>query len=338
MPGSTSRWRTIVAVVAVLIGSLLVPPALAAASVRTLVTDTDGFVAGYGPLIEDEEFQTWLTDQVVGIAMERAGLESLVDDALSGLAEDSRTSTRVALELLREPTVQGLRAVLTRATTTVVTSEQFATAWHSGLRLAHVQLNTLGADVPDALLRITPEGLVLQLGPLVELVRARLLEDGFTLAERIPAVDRGVLVVPSTSLASVHTWYQGALAAGVWLPVSVAVLLLVGVIAARNRPRAVGWAACGVVAGALVVLLLLALARSLAVDALNDGQLPAGVADQVWQATTNGLRWSVAVTILVALVVGVVAWVAGSSPWARHLRGSVRQFRLRRILEDRPSA
>src|ERR671913_274153 len=57
------RWWTVLAVVLVVLGCLLAPLAVIGGWGKTILTDTDAFVATYAPLARDPAVQSYIVDQ-----------------------------------------------------------------------------------------------------------------------------------------------------------------------------------------------------------------------------------------------------------------------------------
>ena len=201
--GRQPRWRGVLSAFLIVLAGLLTPVAMISGWARATLTDTDAFVATYGPVIRDPSVRTYLTDQVVAAIDGRIGIEGLVGDAVDGLAGalGNRPRLTSALQLLQRPAVEGLRSMIVRVTGEVVAAEGFARAWEQSLRTSHIQVTGALAGDPRATLTFAEAGVGLQLGPMIDRVRTALLDRGFRLAARIPAVDRTIVLWPHLRLA-----------------------------------------------------------------------------------------------------------------------------------------
>ena len=63
-PGSRQRWRTILAVVLIVVGCVLAPLAGVAVWARSQVTNTDRYVRTAAPLASDPAIQQAIADQI----------------------------------------------------------------------------------------------------------------------------------------------------------------------------------------------------------------------------------------------------------------------------------
>ena len=79
------RWRSVTAVVLIVLGCVLAPVAGLAVWTSNQVSDTDRFVRSVSPLIDDPDVQGALTDRLTATVFEYVDVESLADDAVDAL-------------------------------------------------------------------------------------------------------------------------------------------------------------------------------------------------------------------------------------------------------------
>jgi hypothetical protein len=184
---------------------LLAPVSLLTGWAWSQVSDTDRFVATYGPLATSPEVRTLvgtrLTDEIAG----RLGVVG------------------------RLPAT---RRVIADATDAVLTSDALDTAWRASLRLTHAQLNSLLAAEPGAV-ELNDGALQLQLGPFADAVKRRLVDAGVPFAGLIPEVNAAVTIVQldADTVAQARLGYRLLGATASWLPwlalvAGVAIVLL----------------------------------------------------------------------------------------------------------------
>lgn len=312
--GSTRsrRGRAALATVLIVLAALLTPVALAASWSRAVLSDTDAVVATLAPLAQDTRLQVYLADQVSGVLQQRVDTDAMVNRAFDGLAAEleDRPRAQGALNALRQPAADGVRAALENAVTEAVASDTFAQAWQQALRISHAQAVAVLQGDPDRALTVESEGLGLRLGPLVARVQQQLVERGFDFLARIPPIERTVVLVESEYLVRVQAVYGGAVAAGAWLPWVAAALLGGGVLVAVRRRRATVWAALGLGAGALAVLAAVAYGRASAQANVPAATMPPDVLQLFYDTLLGGLREPALATLLLAAVVGAAAAAA----------------------------
>ena len=99
---------------------------------------------------------------------------------------------------------------------------------------------------PDAALSIGGEGTIsVQLGPVIEAVKQRLVEQGVGFAASIPVVDRSIVVAQNDAFVLVQTFTRSRSRSAPGCPWIVLALLVAGVLVAKRRPKALVWTAGG---------------------------------------------------------------------------------------------
>lgn len=334
-PPSRQRWRAVLAVVLIAFGVLLAPVAVVSQWTKTVVTDTDTFVATVAPLADDPAFQAFLVTEIVGVVEEQVDIEALATDLFDGLASlDLPPRAQDALKLLEAPAVEGVRSLIRTAAERVVASDAFANVWEEALRLSQTQIiAALEGDTSSALV-ITDTGEVgIQLGPIIAEVKKQLVDQGFGLAANIPEIDRTIPIAQSDALVQARTAYQLLNLAGTWLPWVSLVLIAAGVLVARRRSLALIWA--GVTLGLSMALLAagVSVGRFFFINALSPDYLPSDLAGTVYDSLVPLVYASALSVGLAAVTVAVVAYLAGPfrgaiavrrlvTDGARHLRAS----------------
>lgn len=316
------RGRAALAVVLIVLGSLLAPVAIVTSWSRVVLSDTDAVVATLAPLAKDARVQAYLSQQVTAAIEQQVDIDAMVNQVFDGLggAIQGRPQAQLALQALRQPAADGVRSAIDTAVNRVVASDAFAQAWSEALRTSHAQtISALQGD-PDAALTINSEGLGLRLAPLITRVKDVLAERGFALAAQIPVVDKTIVLAPAESLAQVQLAYRSAVMAGFWLALVVLALVVGGIVAAVNRARATVWAAVGLGLAALAVLTGLAAGRIAAQIAVPAAVMPNDLLQLFYDTVSAALTELATATLVLAVVVGVAAWLAGPFASARRLR------------------
>lgn len=298
---------------------------------RTLL-DTDRYVALVGPLAEEPAVQAQVVDVVTDQVMARIDVESATAAALDALAGSvdaeqrpllSAQATRraddaaaVLAPVLAREVESFVRDVVDR----VVTSPRFAAVWEAVNRTGHRAVVVVVTGEGEVV-RAGPDGTVtIGLGPVVDVVRSELTDRGFSLAERIPAIDPEIVVGQFPQVETAQRAVVLLDRAASWLPWVVVVLAALAVWVAPARRRGVGLVAGAWALGGLLLVVGIAVGRSAYL-----GALPPAVADGatgvVYDRLVGPLRadgwWLVAVgVVLLALVV----------LWPR-VRGAVRTSR-----------
>ncbi len=285
---------------------------------RTLL-DTDRYVALVAPLASEPAVRTQVVDVVTDQVMARVDVESATVaalDALAGTVDAERRpllsdgATRraddaaaVLAPVLAREVESFVRDVVERT----VSSSRFATVWESANRAGHRAVVVVVTGEGEVV-RAGPDGTVtIGLGPVVDAVRTELADRGFSLAERIPAVDPQIVVGQFPQVETAQRAVVLLDRAASWLPWLVVVLAALAVWVAPARRRGVGLVAGAWAVAGLLLVVGIAVGRSAYLDALPPA-VAEGATGVVYDRLVGPLRadgWWLAVVgvVLAALVV-----------------------------------
>ncbi|MEV0583332.1 hypothetical protein [Nonomuraea sp. NPDC050310] len=270
--------RKVLAALLLVAGCVLAPVAVAGFWAANEIVDSDRYAAAVGPLADDPAVQSAVT-------------ERLTDEIVQYLPLD-----------------RAVRGAVQR----VVTSDAFARAWTEANRVAHDQLDALLSGEGGGSL-VTEDGTTvsLDLGPLINGIKQQLVASGLTFAGRIPAAHPTIELVQVEDLAFYQSLYQWAAKLKWVLPGLTVVLLVLGVLAARRRSRALVWTGLGLALGMAVLAGVLAWARSGYLGATGTKGLDPAAAAAFFDALTRSLWIGLLVIGVAGLLLGVGAWLAG---------------------------
>ena len=321
--GPRQRWRSVTAAVLITVGCLLSPLAVTAVWAHQEISNTDRYVQTVSPLASDPAVQRAVTNRITTAIFERVDVNALVGDAVSRLqAQGLPPQVSGALGALSAPITNGVEGFTRDQVAKIVASPQFAQAWDAANRAAHTQVvNVLSGNQSGA---VTAQGnaVVVDLGPFVEQVKTRLVDEGFGLAANIPAVNASVTLFQSDQLPRVQGAYRLLEALGLWLPVISLVLIGAGVYVAKSHRRALLGGALGVAGGMLLLGLALTWGRSAYLGALPSG-VDTQAATSLFDTLVRFLRDALRATLVAALVVAALAFFAGGSVTATRTRGAL---------------
>ena len=323
--GRAARGRgwTALAAVLIVLGCLLAPLAVVSGWAKSTLSDTDNFVATYGPLASDPEVQAFVVDQLDEVINQNINIEQLTSDVLDGIkALGTRPAASRALDALKDPATQGVQTVIRNGITDFVASDTFAQSWERSLEASHTQLLAILSNDPDALVAALDDGTIgIQLGPIVEDVKRALVARGLAIASRIPAVQRTIPIALSDQIATAQTGYRIVVALGSWLPWLALIFLAAGVLVARRRSVALVLAALGLGLSALVLVLGLTLGRMVLLTSIPAATVPGNILTIFYDTATAAMRDTAVATLVLALAVAAVGWLAGPFRTPRRLRG-----------------
>jgi hypothetical protein len=169
----------------------------------------------------------------------------------------------------------------------------------------------------------------LDLGPFIDAAKKRLAAEGLTAVNVIPAVHPTVALAPADQLVRAQSAYATLDSLAAVLPWITLLVLAVGVYLARVRMSALVAASLGVASALVVLAAGLLVARGLLVGAVPASGAAAAAAS--FDIIVGFLRASGRVVLVLALVVALGAFLAGSSAsamgvrhWVKSLLGRIR--------------
>ncbi len=121
---------------------------------------------------------------------------------------------------------------------------------------------------------VTGDTVSVNLAAVIDVVKKRLVDAGFTLANRIPTVNAQFTIFQSADLAKAQTVYRLLDSLARWLPVLALLLLALAVYVARRRRQTLIWSAVAVAASMLVLGAALNIFRPVYLDAIDPRVLP----------------------------------------------------------------
>jgi hypothetical protein len=308
-------WRgPIVALCLVLVG-VLAPLSILATWAHDEVSDTDRYVETVAPLAQSPEVQaavtTRLTDRIMGLL----DVEAVTQDAVDALAARGLRPRAVAsLTALSGPLTQGVETFVGNQVGRIVGSDEFADAWAQANRVAHTQMVAVLSGETGEAVQVTGGTVQLNLGVVIDRVKERLLDTGFTLASRIPQVSAEITLFQSDELARAQTAFRLLDAAARALPVIALVLLGLAVAVSVRRRRTLTLGALVIAASMLALGAALNLFRIAYLDAVPSDRLPADAAAVIFDQIVEFIRLNLRALLVVSLAVAFVAWVSGPDP------------------------
>ncbi|MFI9294298.1 hypothetical protein [Streptomyces gardneri] len=316
VPPPRHRLRSFCAALLVVIGCVLVPLGIVASWTSDIVGDTDRYVQTVAPLAEDPAVQAAVTDRVTNAVMDHIDLASL----LEGVASDQRPLVQKALGRLGGSLESSVASFVRDRAQDVVGSQAFATLWTDANRAIHTSVDRALTGSDDGAVKIETDSVTLDLAPVIERVKERLVDSGLTVAAKIPEIHTSFTILRSDDIGKVKTGFSLLQLMGVWLPVIAVLLVAAGVLLAARRRRTLIAAALGVAFAAIVLGAALTVFRPVYLNALPAGVSPAA-AGSVYDTLIRYLRTSVRVYAVLGVLVALAAWLSGPSRPAVLTRG-----------------
>ncbi|GGQ83836.1 hypothetical protein [Streptomyces asoensis] len=309
------RVRSVVAVVLIVLGCVLAPLGVVAAWTSSIVGDTDRYVATVRPLAADKDIQNAAANRVTNALMERLDLTALLQDA----APAQRPLLEKALGKLGPSLENAVRSFVHDKAQAVVASDAFQTIWTDANRRIHSAVDKALTGSGGGAVKIENDTVTLDLAPVVDQVKQRLVDSGMTVAGKIPEIHTDFTVVESQDIGKVKTYFRVLQLVGFWLPVISVLLVAAGVLVSAHRRRVLIVAALCFAFATLLLGVALTVFRVVYLDAL-----PAGVsqpaAGSLYDTLTRFLRTSVRSVVALCVVIALAAWLTGPGRHAALVR------------------
>src|SRR4051795_13179686 len=237
-PRRKFRWRSLLAVVLIVLGCVLAPVAGVSVWMHNQVSDTDRFVRTMTPLVSDPDVQSALTNRLTATVFQYVDVQGLADDAVDALAAQGLPPQLVdRLGTLTPTLTSAVTGFVHDKIAELVASPAFASAWNQAIRVAHGQAVTLLSGDSKSVV-IEGDTVYLDLAPFIDLTKQRLSEAGLTAVDLVPEVHPTVALAKADTLVRAQSAYSTLDTVARVLPWIVLLLLAVGVYLARNRFRA----------------------------------------------------------------------------------------------------
>jgi hypothetical protein len=320
-PESRQRWRTILAVLLIVVGCVLAPLAGVAVWARNQVTNTDRYVRTVAPLASDPAIQQAIADQITTQIFSYLDVKGLTDQAVDALAARGlRPQVADQLRGLGGSVASGIQGFVRTEVDKIVQSQAFADAWVQANRVAHQALVKALTGQGGETVTVEGDTVTLNLAPFIETVKQQLVAGGFGLATRIPEVNASFVLFDVKNLTRAQAAFNLLNTLGVWLPIIAIVLLGIGVVVAKDHRRALVGAAVGVAVAMVGLGLSLAVFRTIYLDAVPAAVLPHDAAAVLYDTIVAYLRLGLRTILVLALVVAGGALVTGQSTTAVRTR------------------
>lgn len=335
-------WRSVVFVVLVTIGALLAPLAVVASWAHDQIGDTDRFLETVEPLAADPAVQSALADRIAAQINAYIDVEDITEEALTALSSQEFVPSRAAgaLPSLAVPLANAIENFVQERVDQVVTSDAFEQAWVEAMRLAHDQMvAVLTGDTPEAV-DISDGAVSINIGTFVASVKQILIDDGFSFAERIPAVDASFTVFQAENIGAGQKLFGWLDTVSRILPFLALLLLFAAVMVARDRRKGLLAVGLAIVGSMMLLGIALNLIRPLYLDAIPPDVLAGDAAATIYDQIVSFIRSSLRAVGIVFLALALVAfWFAPTGAGAAVRGGAssgLRRLRHRSGVETGP--
>lgn len=270
-----------------LLGCLLAGPAVAAFTMDRQITDQDEYVRTVTPVADDPLVRRELAARVSDVISEKV---------MPGDAQLPDT----------------LRQALGIAVSKVVESGQFRTAWAAINKAGQPQVIAMLRGEPSSL-RIENDMVVLDVGVVMEQVKARLIAEDTPLARYLPDLDVSVKVFSRPAIRRAIPAFDLLEKLSLALPIAALVLLVLGLVLSRGRTLLL----TGI--GLAVAMLLLVLYQGISRSRLVSTSQTPVLAGAFYDALTSRLD----VVLWAVFGIGILTAVGGFVVLRRRRKSTV---------------
>lgn len=320
--GRSGWWRPVVSGVLILLLAVLLPLGVVARWVNNEVSDTDRYVESIAPLAEDPAIQDAVVDRITTEIITRLQVEAVTQEAVDALGELGLPPlAATSLSALSGPLTNAIQDFVEGKVRELVESDRFQDAWLAANRTAHAQLVAVLTGEGTDLVAVDNDTVALNLAPVVDEVKNRLVDSGFALAGQLPSFDLQLTLFQSEDLIKAQNAFRVLNGLNTALPI-VALLLLGGAVAAaRSRRTALIAAMLACAASMLLLGVALNAFRVVYLDAIPTDTLPTEAAAAVYDNMVWFIRLNLRALLVLSLAVAFIAWVSGAGRSAVAVRG-----------------
>ncbi|MEU6661959.1 hypothetical protein [Streptomyces sp. NPDC046821] len=310
------RGRSFLAAVLIVIGCILAPLSVVAVWANDLVGNTDRYVSTVAPLASNSAVQNAVANRATDAVMSHINLSTLLVD----VAPADKPRLEKALGKLGNSLEGAVRSFVHDKALAVTQSSAFKTIWIDANRKVHSSLDKALTGSGGGAIQLKGNTVVLDLGPVVDQVKTRLVDSGMSVASKIPSVHTDFTLFTSDKVSQVKTYVRVLQVLGNWLPVIAILLVVAGVLVAVRRRRTVVTSALAVAVAVGLLAIGLRIFRAIYLD-----RLPANVsqdaASAVYDTLTRFLFSTVRMVIALGIVIALGAWLTGRGRHAAVVRG-----------------
>jgi hypothetical protein len=308
------RWKRWLRRVLLVVSCLSLVLAVVTLWVRIQIDNTDRFTRTVDPVASDP-------------AIQEAVVVKITDGFSAWLSEAQNRDTLIDREgYLAAPINQLLTNYVEEIARSVVTSDEFQVFWDEAMLIIHPQLSAIltGSDTDNM---TTQEGTItIDLAPLVEAVKTRLVGDGVDLFSSIPTgtIDTTFVLVDSDDLAEIQGLVEVLYKLSVVFPIVAVIGFAVYLWLTPNRRGGVIRAGLAIAATMALVLALLSVARDRYLDGLSS-DVSRDATAAFFDIIGRYLRAAIRLIALLGLLIAGLALVTRPGAWLSRMGASVKE-------------
>lgn len=302
---------------------ILVPVSLLTVWVHDIVLDTDRYVSTVTPLASDPAIEAAAVHRITEAADVRVDGAQVASDLAAWLqAQGLPARVGTAVKALGPQLDSAADAAVSKVATRFVESDRFEKVWTTANRAAHSSVVRALTGEGRGAVEVEGGTVTLDIGDAVENVKQDLVKAGLAPAEKIPEVDKQMVLFQSDKLAKIRGAVHFLDVLGNWLPVLTVVLGATGVLFARRRRRALVTTMLCAAAACLILAIGLVVARRYYLDHLPEQVQSPAAAAAIFDTLLRFLRVSIRTALVLGVVVALGAYLSGAGRLPRGVRGT----------------
>ncbi|MDV5145384.1 hypothetical protein R1T08_14450 [Streptomyces sp. SBC-4] len=312
-----------VSAVLITLTCILVPVSLITVWVHDIVLDNDRYVSTVAPLASDPAIEAAAVTRIAAAADARVDGPQVTSDIAAWLQSQGlppRVAT--AIKSLGPQLDSAVDQAVTKVATRFVESDRFETVWTGANRVAHSAVVHALTGEGRGSVEVSGGTVTLDVGAAVEQVKKDLVDAGLSPAEKIPDVNKQMVLFQSDKLEKIRDAVHLLDVVGNWLPILTVVLGAIGVVLARRRRRALVTTMLGAAAACLVLAIGLVIVRNYYLDHLPEQVQSPDAAAAIFDTLLRFLRVSIRTAIVLGILVALGAYLSGTGRLPRAVRGA----------------
>ncbi|MFG2334375.1 hypothetical protein ACGFMM_32905 [Streptomyces sp. NPDC048604] len=323
MAGPGRIARKVVSAVLIVLACILVPVSVLTVWVHNIALDTDRYVETVGPLASDPAIEAAATNRIVQAVDVRFDGKQITADVAAwlqsqGLPPRAAQAVKGLAPQLDSAVSSATRKVATR----FVESDRFENVWTTANRAAHAAVVHALTGEGRGAIGVKEGTVTLDVGAAVDRVKEDLVDAGVAPAEKIPEINKQMVLFQSDKLERMQSAAHALDVVGNWLPVLTVVIAAAGVLLAYRRRRALAKTALGAAFACLIVAIGLVVARRYYLDHLPPQVQSEAAAAAIFDQLLRFLRVSLRTVIVLGVVVALGAYLVGPGRWPRAVRST----------------
>ena len=313
-------WRGPVSTLLIVIGCVLAPLSVVGVWTANQVSDTSRYIANIEPLIHEPAVQNALTDKITTQISSHLNVTGYANQAAALLTSKGLPRVGTLLKTFGPAISSAVTGFVHNTVHKIVTSDRFANTWIQVNTVAHQTLVQALSGGKGAI-AVSNGQVTIDLAPFIAIVKANLVQRGFTLVNSLPPIHPTLALFSSKTLVQAQTLYRLINDLKFVLPILSLVLIAAGVYIARGHRRALIGAGLGFAASMLVLGAALLIFRGVYLNSVPNDVLPSNAAAVMFDTLVRFIKEALRVLLVIGLVVAIGAFLTGPSVTAVRTRG-----------------